>query len=105
MGELFPLLAGVLAGVVTMRLSGAKPRTACIAVIGVVFGLIATAVNGESLLLVPVDATIVVLTAFAILAGPQLWARLRPEATRRESRIGAASLPPAHPENTSERRS
>lgn len=88
MGELFPLLAGVLAGVVAMRLSTRKRRAACIAAVSVAFGVIATLVNGEGLFLIPVDTAIVGLTGFAILAGPRLWARVarRAPMARRDER-------------------
>jgi uncharacterized membrane protein len=75
-GELFPLLAGVFAGVVGMRLPTRKLRAACVAAVSVAFGVIATLVNGEGLFLIPVDTAIVGLTGFAILAGPRLWARV-----------------------------
>jgi peptidoglycan/LPS O-acetylase OafA/YrhL len=78
-GELFPLLAGVLAGVVARRLSGTRLRVACVAVVSVVCGVLATVVNRESPLLIPVDAAIVAVTGAVILAGPQFFRRLRPE--------------------------
>ena len=75
MGELFPLLAGVLAAAVAMRFERRRAQAACIAVISVVFGVTATVVNGEEWFLVPVDTAIVALAAVAILAAPRLWAR------------------------------
>lgn len=80
MGELFPLLAGVLAAAVAMRFERRRARAACIAVISVGFGVAATVVNGEEWFLVPVDTAIVALTAVAILAAPRLWARARARA-------------------------
>lgn len=84
MGELFPLLAGILAGAVAIRLSGTRHRVACVAVVSIAFGVLATAVNRESALLIPVDAAIVAVTATVILAGPALVSRLR----RRPVRTG-----------------
>jgi len=74
-GELFPLLGGVLAGVAAMRCATWKRGAACVVAISVVLGVVATLVNGEGLQFVPVDMAIVGLTGFAILlVGPRLWA-------------------------------
>jgi peptidoglycan/LPS O-acetylase OafA/YrhL len=73
MGELFPLLAGVLAGVVALRVASRRSRAAAIAVISVAFGVIATLVNHEQAFLIPVDTAIVAVTGLALLAAPRLW--------------------------------
>jgi peptidoglycan/LPS O-acetylase OafA/YrhL len=91
-GELFPLLAGVLAGVVARRLSGTRLRVACVAIVSVVFGVLATLVNRESALLIPVDAAIVAVTGAVILAGPQLLRRLRPKHAG-DGRVAQGSRP------------
>jgi peptidoglycan/LPS O-acetylase OafA/YrhL len=75
-GELFPLLAGVLAGVVALRLASRRRRAAAIAAIAVSFGVIATLVNHEEAFLVPLDTAIVAVTALALVAAPRLWDRL-----------------------------
>jgi hypothetical protein len=77
-GELFPLLAGILAGVIALRLTTARARTACLIAMGLVFGTIATVVNGEEFWLVPVDAAIVVVTGGVIVNWRRIAARVRP---------------------------
>jgi hypothetical protein len=76
-GELFPLLAGVLAAAVAMRFATLRARAACVAAISVGFGVTATVINGEEWFLVPVDTAIVAVCSVAILAAPRLWARAR----------------------------
>jgi uncharacterized membrane protein len=96
-GELFPLLAGVLTGAVALGLPTRKLRTTCVGAMSVVFGVIATLLNGEELFMVPVDILIVGVPALAILAGHRLWVRARHRApiARRDARSaeedGAAS--------------
>jgi peptidoglycan/LPS O-acetylase OafA/YrhL len=74
-GELFPFLAGLLAGVGAIRLPTRRLRATCVAALSVAFGVVATLVNSEELVMVPVDTVIVGVTGFGILAGPRFWAR------------------------------
>ncbi|HAX24104.1 MAG TPA: hypothetical protein PLR44_12355 [Thermomicrobiales bacterium] len=47
MNEIFPVLAGVLVGIIAMRIASLRVRTAAIILLSVVFGIAASAISGE----------------------------------------------------------
>jgi hypothetical protein len=47
MHEIFPVVAGVLVGLITMRIANMRLRTLAFVVLSVVFGVAATTLSGE----------------------------------------------------------
>lgn len=69
MGEVLPLAAGILVGVIAMYLSVSnRTRIVLLAMISITFGAVATLVNHEELFFMPIDIAIVGLSAGAALA-------------------------------------
>jgi hypothetical protein len=104
MGELLPVLGGVLAGVLATRLSTPRLRLACIAVLSAAFGVMATLANGEELFLIPVDTGIAAVSACVVLLADHLLKRRVLSVGARGRRRGAqqavatefASVPSEH---------
>mgnify|MGYP001332608796 FL=1 len=68
MHEIFPVVAGVLVGVIAMRIASLQVRTIVIALLSVPFGVAASAVSGELALsweFVLVDIPLVAISALA----------------------------------------
>jgi hypothetical protein len=76
MGELFPVLAGVFAATVALRISNRAWRAAWIAAVSVTFGVLATVVNGEEWFLIPVDTALVAISAGVVVGAFRLRSRL-----------------------------
>lgn len=47
MGEVFPVMAGVLVGAIALQVASARLRMLAIAVLGVIFGVAASSISGE----------------------------------------------------------
>lgn len=68
MHEIFPVVAGVLVGVIAMRIASLQVRAIVIALLSVLFGVAASAVSGELALsweFVLVDIPLVAISALA----------------------------------------
>ncbi len=68
MQEIFPVMAGVLVGVIAMRVASLRLRAIAIALLSVLFGVAASAVSGELALsweFVLVDIPLVAISALA----------------------------------------
>ncbi len=80
MGEVFPVVAGIALGMVALRVLDLRLRIALMAVMSVVFGVIATAISGEALIswaFVLIDIPLVLFAAVttAVIA-PRVIERL-----------------------------
>ena len=94
MGEVLPLAAGILVGVIAMYLSVSKRRRMVLLVtISITFGVGATLVNHEELFFIPIDIAIVGLSAGAALA--MVRPRGRAGHMRTNPRPASQSLPTA----------
>ncbi len=80
MHEAFPIVAGVATGMVALRVMDLRFRIALIAVMSVVFGVIATAISGEALIswaFVLIDIPLVLIAAVAtVVVAPRVIERL-----------------------------
>ncbi|MEZ4523547.1 MAG: hypothetical protein R3A46_18165 [Thermomicrobiales bacterium] len=80
MGEIFPIAAGIALGMVALRIMDVRLRAATIAVMSVVFGVIATAISGEALIswaFVLIDIPLVLVAALAtVVIAPRVIERL-----------------------------
>ncbi|MFN2477731.1 MAG: hypothetical protein ABR615_00945 [Pseudonocardiaceae bacterium] len=77
MGEILPLAAGVLVGLIAMHLSVAnRTRIVLLASISAASGVAATLINGEELFFIPIDMAIVGLCAGVVAAATRLGSRL-----------------------------
>lgn len=47
MHEVFPVVAGIVVGLLAMRLPAGRPRGIAVAALSVVFGVLASAISGE----------------------------------------------------------
>lgn len=80
MGEVFPILAGVVVGLVALQLVDMRLRVALLAVASTVFGVIATFISGEALIswaFVLIDIPLVLGSALAtIVVAPRVLEKL-----------------------------
>ena len=101
MGELLPILFGVLAGLIGLRLPSPLVRLGGIAAMSLSFGLAATLINGEELVFMLIDTAIVGLCAGVVGAAPRLsrlFARiLSDRAARPHPRVGRSTMGSATP--------
>lgn len=80
MHEVFPVVAGLAVGMVALRILDLRLRVALIAVMSVIFGVIATFISGEALIswaFVLIDIPLVLIAAVATVAiAPRVVERL-----------------------------
>jgi hypothetical protein len=78
--EVFPVVAGLAVGMVALRILDLRLRVALIAVMSVIFGVIATFISGEALIswaFVLIDIPLVLIAAVATVAiAPRVVERL-----------------------------
>jgi hypothetical protein len=68
MNEVFPVMAGVLVGLIAMRIASVQLRAVAVVVLGVIFGVAASAISGELAIsweFILVDIPLVIATAVA----------------------------------------
>ena len=78
MHEVFPIASGVVIAVLTLRLVAPRWRPAVMAVLGLVFGFLASLISGELALswgFVPIDVALVLLAAGATTVALTAWKR------------------------------
>jgi thiamine transporter ThiT len=73
MHEVFPVVAGVLVGLITMRIANMRLRTLAFVVLSVIFGITATTISGEfaiswEFLLVDIPLVMVAAIATVVVA-------------------------------------
>lgn len=71
MGEIFPVVAGAFVGLVAMRIANVRLRTLAFVALSVVFGIAATALNGEFSIgwgFLLIDIPLVMLSAVGAVA-------------------------------------
>lgn len=80
MHEVFPVVAGIATGMVALRIMDLRFRIALIAVMSVLFGVIATFISGEALIswaFVLIDIPLVLVAAVAtVVIAPRVIERL-----------------------------
>ncbi len=78
MHELFPVLAGLIIGVVTWQLPLRRHRTIALVLLSIIAGITASFISGELFVswdFLLVDIPAVFLAALGMLAGISLWQR------------------------------
>jgi hypothetical protein len=78
MHEILPIAAGVIAGLIALRLQPGGLRIATLIVLAVGFGVMATVVSGEALVswgFVSVDFVLVLVSALVTAGLATLWQR------------------------------
>ncbi len=79
MGEVFPVVAGLAVGIVALRILDLRLRIALMAVMSLVFGVIATFISGEALIswaFVLIDIPLVLVAAVAtVVIAPRVVER------------------------------
>ena len=78
MHEVFPIAAGVVIAVLTLRLVAPRWRPVVMAVLGLVFGFLASLISGELELswgFLPIDVGLVLLAAGATTVALTAWRR------------------------------
>jgi hypothetical protein len=75
-GEIFPVVAGALIGLIAMGLRWRRAQVALIAVASVAVGIAATLINGEQLFFIPIDTAIVAVCGGSVAAAPYFLGRL-----------------------------
>lgn len=70
MGEVFPVVAGILTGIIALRIASQQMRYLTVAVLAVVFGVTATIISGEALVswaFLLIDIPLVLVSAVATM--------------------------------------
>ncbi len=82
MNEVFPIAAGVVIGLLTLRIGPSRLRIAALITLSVIFGTLATIVSGEVHLswgFFPVDIALVLVAAVATAMLTTMGLRWRPK--------------------------
>ncbi len=80
MGEILPISAGILVGLICWRIASVRLRTAALVVLSVLFGALASLVNGElalswGFLLIDIPLVFLVAVGTSVLVSRLLSAR------------------------------
>ncbi|MEO7912160.1 MAG: hypothetical protein ABIV47_21160 [Roseiflexaceae bacterium] len=85
MGEVFPVAAGAVIGLLVQWIPGARLRAIVLVVLCLVFGALASFVAGElevSMAFISVDTVLVFVGALLAVGAVTLWRRRHTQATR-----------------------